>query len=419
MTKLRLCQEGAALIKKAISQDQKINSDKKVVLLNYLKGIEKLLNGVTVVEDRKLHRTILLRVLGYLDRAETLKVSILGQPPKAAPDDDSDQETELTSKLTQTIVTDVKTKWDDIAGLAFAKQTLKEAAILPITHPSLFRSNQQSWRGILLYGPPGTGKSFLASAVAGESAATFFSVSASDLISKWQGESEKGVKSLFKLARDKAPSVVFIDEIDSLASHRSDNEQESTRRVKNQFLGEMDGVNKVDGKRVLVLAATNNPWSIDDAFLRRFEKRIYISLPDKTARKEMFKRELESIPEDEAETFACRTENYSGADISTALKDAEMSTLRQCVEARAFEEKDGKVVPTSKPPCMQCPKEEFCQACKRYPFTIDQLPKGVEVVRRERSVQDIADAIARNPSTTNQRSLDRFEAWTKQFSPKA
>lgn len=418
MPRHALCHEGAALVKKAVSQDQEGETNKKVVLLNYLKGIEKLLRGVHVVKDKKLHRTILLRVLSYLDRAETLKKSICSEPPKAEgrrPDDE--QASAIASKLEGTIVKDVKTRWDDVTGLDFAKQTLKEAVILPITHPSLFKGNQQSWRGILLYGPPGTGKSFIASAVAGESAATFFSVSASDLISKWQGESEKGVKALFQLARERAPSVVFIDEIDSIASHRSDNEHEATRRVKNQFLGEMDGVNKVGGKRVLVLAATNNPWSIDDAFLRRFEKRIYVSLPDKSARKEMFKRELATISEEEAEAFSERTENYSGADISTVLKDAEMSTLRQCMEATAFEERDGQVTPTDKPPCSSCPGDAFCDACKRYPFTIDKLPADVEVVRRDCTAKDVSEAIGRNHSTANRRSLDRLETWSKQFSP--
>jgi len=142
------------------------------------------------------------------------------------------------------------------------------------------------WKGILLYGPPGTGKTFLAKACATEAEATFFSVSAADLTSKYVGESEKLIKTLFAMARDKKPAIIFIDEIDSLLSARSDGENEATRRVKTQFLVEMQGVGN-DDNGILVLGATNIPWGIDSAARRRFEKRIYICLPELMTRKKM------------------------------------------------------------------------------------------------------------------------------------
>ena len=144
-------------------------------------------------------------------------------------------------------------KRSDVAGLDTAKESLKEAVILPIKFPHLFTGNRKPWRGILLFGPPGTGKSYLAKAVATEANnSTFFSVSSSDLVSKWLGESEKLVKNLFQMAREHKPSIIFIDEVDSLCSSRSDNESESARRIKTEFLVQMQGVGN-DNDGILVL----------------------------------------------------------------------------------------------------------------------------------------------------------------------
>ncbi len=186
--------------------------------------------------------------------------------------------------------------WNDVAGLENAKESLKEAVILPIKFPHLFTGKRKPWRGILLYGPPGTGKSYLAKAVATEANnSTFFSVSSSDLLSKWLGESEKLVKNLFELARTNRPSIIFIDEVDSLCGARSDNESESARRVKTEFLVQMQGTYfkryskklKIqlsltfcqilikgvgnDNDNILVLGATNIPWCLDAAIRRRFK----------------------------------------------------------------------------------------------------------------------------------------------------
>ena len=233
-----------------------------------------------------------------------------------------------------------------MAGLESAKESLKEAVILPIKFPHLFTGKRKPWRGILLYGPPGTGKSFLAKAVATEANnSTFFSVSSSDLLSKWLGESEKLVKNLFELARAHKPSIIFIDEVDSLCSSRSDNESESARRVKTEFLVQMQGVGN-DNDQILVLGATNIPWCLDAAIRRRFEKRIYIPLPEIGARKSMFKLNLGSTPnslrEEDFHELAVKAEGYSGADISIVVREALICPIRIIQTATNFKRVSGQ-----------------------------------------------------------------------------
>ncbi|VEL33127.1 unnamed protein product [Protopolystoma xenopodis] len=188
--------------------------------------------------------------------------------------------------------------------------------------------------------PPGTGKSFLAKAVATEANnSTFFSISSSDLMSKWLGESEKLVKNLFQMARENRPSIIFIDEIDSLCGSRGENESESARRIKTEFLVQMQGVGS-NNEQVLVLAATNIPWVLDFAIRRRFEKRIYIPLPETGARTNMFKLNLVSTRHRLTDSDLCelgrRSEGYSGADISILVRDALMAPVRKVQTATHF-----------------------------------------------------------------------------------
>ena len=211
-------------------------------------------------QSEKAKESIRAKCVQYLERAEKLKAYVKNKPHKNDKkpvkagdsannkDDDSDEEDKdkkkLMNQLEGAIVMEKPNiQWADVAGLEGAKEALKEAVILPIKFPHLFTGNRKPWKGILLFGPPGTGKSYLAKAVATEANnSTFFSVSSSNLVSKWLGESEKLVKNLFEMARQHKPSIIFIDEIDSLCSTRSDNESESARRIKTEFLVQMQGL---------------------------------------------------------------------------------------------------------------------------------------------------------------------------------
>ncbi|XP_062094573.1 uncharacterized protein LOC133800591 isoform X1 [Humulus lupulus] len=223
--------------------------------------------------------------------------------------------------------------WDSIKGLENAKRLLKEAVVMPIKYPKYFTGLLSPWKGILLFGPPGTGKTMLAKAVATECNTTFFNISASSVVSKWRGDSEKLVKVLFEVARHHAPSTIFIDEIDAIISQRGEarSEHEASRRLKTELLIQMDGLTRTD-ELVFVLAATNLPWELDAAMLRRLEKRILVPLPEPEARRAMVEELLPSKPSEENlpyDILVEKTEGFSGSDIRLLCKEAAMQPLRR------------------------------------------------------------------------------------------
>ncbi|XP_074269590.1 uncharacterized protein LOC141592713 isoform X2 [Silene latifolia] len=241
--------------------------------------------------------------------------------------------------------------WESIKGLETAKRLVKEAVVMPIKYPKYFTGLLSPWKGILLFGPPGTGKTMLAKAVATECKTTFFNISASSIVSKWRGDSEKLVRVLFDLARHHAPSTIFIDEIDSLISHRGEgrSEHEASRRLKTELLIQMDGLSR-SKDLVFVLAATNLPWELDAAMLRRLEKRILVPLPDPEARRAMFEGLLPPSPSDDQLPFDSlveKTEGYSGSDIRLVCKEAAMRPLRRVM---AILEQKQELVPEEELP---------------------------------------------------------------------
>lgn len=224
-------------------------------------------------------------------------------------------------------------KWDDVAGLEKAKQTLMEMVILPTKRRDLFTGLRKPARGLLLFGPPGNGKTMLAKAVASESEATFFNISASSLTSKWVGEAEKLVRTLFMVAVSRQPSIIFMDEIDSIMSTRLANENDASRRLKSEFLVQFDGVASNHNDLVIVIGATNKPQELDDAVLRRLVKRIYVPLPDESVRRLLLKHQLKgqafSLPGRDLERLVKATEGYSGSDLQALCEEAAMMPLRE------------------------------------------------------------------------------------------
>ncbi|CAM6081721.1 unnamed protein product [Calypogeia fissa] len=252
---------------------------------------------------------------------------------KSLPEFSSTEMRELAESITRDIVRDTSdVGWDTIKGLENAKRLLKEAVVMPIKYPQYFTGLLTPWKGILLFGPPGTGKTMLAKAVASECNTTFFNISASSIVSKWRGDSEKLVRVLFDLARHYAPSTIFLDEIDSIISQRGEgrSEHEASRRLKTELLVQMDGLAK-SNDLVFLLAATNLPWELDAAMLRRLEKRILVPLPDPEAREAMFKSLLPNTQETELpyDLMVEMTEGYSGSDIRIVCKEAAMRPLRR------------------------------------------------------------------------------------------
>ncbi|XP_053314769.1 spastin isoform X2 [Spea bombifrons] len=224
-------------------------------------------------------------------------------------------------------------KFTDIAGQELAKQALQEIVILPSIRPELFTGLRAPARGLLLFGPPGNGKTMLAKAVAAESNATFFNISAASLTSKYVGEGEKLVRALFAVARELQPSIIFIDEIDSLLCERREGEHDASRRLKTEFLIEFDGVQSGGDDRVLVMGATNRPQELDEAVLRRFAKRVYVSLPNEETRllllQNLLSKQGNPLSEKELSRLSRLTEGYSGSDITALAKDAALGPIRE------------------------------------------------------------------------------------------
>ncbi|PRP80076.1 spastin-like [Planoprotostelium fungivorum] len=271
--------------------------------------------------------------------------------------------------------------WDHISGLESAKQALQEAAVLPLLRPDIFRGLRSPARGVLLFGPPGNGKTFLARCMASECDAVFFGISASSLTSKWVGDSEKLVRCLFTAARNLQPAIVFIDEIDSILGERSTQENESSRRLKTEFLVQFDGVNTSDSDQVVVIGATNRPQDLDEAVRRRLVKRIYVPLPDTEARLSIIKNLLSKesnidIKADQMKQLARRTNGYSGSDLAALCKNAALEPVR-----------------------------ELGASIKNMP--LDQL--------RPINYEDFNHAIKKSKPSVSAESVEAFEEWEKQF----
>ncbi|OVA14879.1 AAA+ ATPase domain [Macleaya cordata] len=249
-------------------------------------------------------------------------------------------ENEFEKRLLADVIppSDIGVTFDDIGALEHVKDTLKELVMLPLQRPELFCKGQltKPCKGILLFGPPGTGKTMLAKAVATEAGANFINISMSSITSKWFGEGEKYVKAVFSLASKIAPSVIFVDEVDSMLGRRENpGEHEAMRKMKNEFMVNWDGLRTKDKERVLVLAATNRPFDLDEAVIRRLPRRLMVNLPDAQNREKilrviMAKEEL--APDVDLEAVANMTDGYSGSDLKNLCVTAAHCPIREILE---------------------------------------------------------------------------------------
>ncbi|KAF7998177.1 hypothetical protein HCN44_009575 [Aphidius gifuensis] len=242
------------------------------------------------------------------------------------------------SIMKEIILTDLNVHWNDILGLDNCKKILQESITYPIKYPNFFCGKFSPWKGFLLYGPPGTGKTMLARAVATECNCTFFNITASSLISKWRGDSEKYIRVLCELAKHQAPSIIFIDEIDWITSdtNTSGITSEPSRRFRSELLSRLDGLISLEKTNVILLATTNSPWSLDSALLRRLEKHILVDFPDEKSRRKIleFYTDPHLHREKSFEQLIIETEYYSGSDLKQLCKEAWMTQFRKFMSVK-------------------------------------------------------------------------------------
>ncbi|KYR01092.1 hypothetical protein DLAC_02190 [Tieghemostelium lacteum] len=292
---------------------------------------------IEIIQDRLIIPT---KSLQYgISLLELVENSNNPSKPKLQVLKDLEPDNEFEKKLLPEVITpdEISVKFDDIGALDKAKEILRELVMLPLQRPELFRRGNLSKpsKGILLFGPPGTGKTLLAKAVANESGANFINISMSSLGSKWFGEGEKFARAVFTLASKISPCVIFIDEVDSILGKRDKNEHEAMRKIKNEFMQMWDGLKTKENERVLILAATNRPFDIDDAVLRRLSRKLLIDLPDEENRVKILSIILqnECLSEDfDIRAIAKATPGYSGSDLKNLSISAAYQPIRDLLK---------------------------------------------------------------------------------------
>jgi len=354
-----------------VTENEKLKEKRIILAKNYMQVGKKLEKGVISIKSKKKHKT---SEEVYSDTART-----------------ESEEEEFEKYIEQNIITTSGIAWDDIGGLDSVKQTIKESVVLSIIEekPEAIKP----WKGILLFGPPGTGKTLLAAATAGSLNATFFNVKVGQILSKYFGESSKLVSALYRVGRRKAPSIIFLDEFDSIALSRFGEVAESSRRVLSTLLSELDGLQDKDsGSYILTMAATNTPWDIDKAVLSRFPKRIYIPLPDKEACKEIIKINIikeglgfdEQILEQVADK--CTEKLFAGRDIATLCNNAIWHMVR------------------SENPALSSLADKPVDAIRKY-----------KLKTRKLTIEDFESSFESMKGAVKEQDIEEYEKWAKEY----
>ena len=322
-----------------------------MAITNYQKASESLLKLMRLYPDSKLNKIYAVRMKSYQDRIKALQTTQFtdAEPVVDPTASQGEQKTSLANHIKNNFDDMIMkekpdVRWIDVIGIDDAKNALRESIVYPTKRPDLFPIG---WpRGILLYGPPGCGKTVLAAATANELDGYFINVDGSSMMSKWLGEAEKNVSRLFKMARSYAeregkPVILFIDELDSLLGQRT-NEIGGEVRSRNQFLTEIDGINgKGKDTKLYVIGATNKPWSLDLPFLRRFQKRIYVSLPTLEAREKLFVLYTNKLKLDDrvrSHTLASIFDGYSASDIKDICQAVQLKVVNEMFSLTDYKE---------------------------------------------------------------------------------
>ncbi|MDF1539277.1 MAG: AAA family ATPase [Candidatus Thorarchaeota archaeon] len=313
---------------------------------HYLKRAQECVDRVRFISGIKKMSSDSVEGLSTPIRSDTAHTSTTSVDKRAEAITGEDEDSKKLREMVEDTIISEKpnVKMSEVAGLKDAKQAINDAIVAPMKHPELFKGKaRQPWRGILFYGPAGCGKTLIAKAVASEIKATFFNVSAANIVSKWLGESERLVASLFEMARRNQPAIIFIDELDSVGVARSGDDVGGERRMKTQLLTEMQGLASDAEDRVTVIGATNLPWELDFALRSRFEKRIQVPLPDTIARNRIFQIHMEDVeiaPDVDYNELADLSEGYSGRDLSIVCREAAMEPIRDLQVSGRMEEEE-------------------------------------------------------------------------------
>ncbi|WP_456366821.1 ATP-binding protein [Thermococcus sp.] len=321
-------------------------------------------------------------------RRNTVKGKPMKESPAKPENEEKEGEDKFKAYIRENLIAKSKVKWRDIGGLDEVKALIMETVVISaLQRPESI----QPWKGILLFGPPGTGKTLLASAAAGSLNATFFSVKASSVLSKYFGESAKIISALYEVAREEAPSIVFMDEIDSLTTKRSGEQSEASRRMLTTLLTELDGFqDKKSDRLILTLAATNTPWDLDEAVLSRFPRRIYVPLPDKKATKEIIKINTRGLDISRLDLDAIAEESvkrlYSGRDLKNLCQAAVWNMIR----------------------------EENPDLHKLAELPYEKLRRR-SLRTRPLEMRDFEEAFKRIKSPLTRKDIERYEKWAEEF----
>ncbi len=321
-----------------------------MAITHYQHAIDALVKLIQLYPNSKLNPIYKDRCNSYHNRINALQQAHGVEPVVDSKATDEEQKKSIQRQESENDFEELVLKekpdvtWEQVIGLDDAKSALRESIVYPTKRPDLF---PLGWpKGMLLYGPPGTGKTMLAAATANEMDGYFINVDASSMMSKWLGEAEKNVSKLFTMARSYAekegkPVILFVDEVDSLLGSRN-SEVGGEVRTKNQFLTEMDGVNgKGKDLMLYVIGATNKPWSLDWPFLRRFQKRIYVSLPTLEARVNLFEQYTAKLKKDyrvNTTELAKLFDGYSASDIKDICQAAQIKTVHEIFNAPDYHE---------------------------------------------------------------------------------